>query len=198
LNMDLDYKIRPIISTDFKWLFTRMRNDFPPQERAPFFAIRRNLKNGIFEGFILTDDKSNFAYSLDTLSKDNSSVLLNYLAVEKAYRNKGLGTVLLELLQEHYVKNKAIIVEVERSCDTKNNEENKIREARISFYSKCGFFIVPDIEYSIFGIPMHLMVWSSCEGKEEIRQNICDIMDKLYIRILPRSLHSQMKVRLLN
>ena len=124
--MDSDYKIRPIINTDFKWLFTRMRNDFPPQERAPFFAIRRNLKNGIFEGFILTDDKSNFAYSLDTLSKDNSSVLLNYLAVEKAYRNKGLGTVLLELLQEHYVKNKAIIVEVERSCDTKNNEENKI------------------------------------------------------------------------
>ncbi len=184
----MEYKLKNMELSDLDVVFSKMKEDFPAKERAPFNSIRVNLKRKIFEGFLLTEGNMDTAYCINTSSTDGNYQLINYLATSKERRGQGIGTILLEELKKKYANKKAIIVEVEPPTD---NE----KKARVRFYEKAGFIILNDIEYTLFGVDMCVMFWSECLTEEEISSTITTVIQDIYHRTVPKLLWGRIKIR---
>ena len=76
----MNYKLRTINPDDLDEIFKRMKDDFPPNERAPFSSIRSNIKHKKFEGFLLNDGEKDLAYSINSPSTDGNYLLISYFA----------------------------------------------------------------------------------------------------------------------
>lgn len=145
-----------------------VKKDFPPIERPPCYVIKHNIKKGFKEGFIYVDEGKGeeLGYAFNSISEE--AVLISLFAVFDGNRGNGVGTKFLKELLEY--NNKATIVEVEKPEYAKNDEEKKICDKRILFYEKLGFKIYKDIDYTLFGFPYYIMVYSKNDilSEEEI------------------------------
>jgi len=155
-----------------------IKNDFPAVERFPCFIIKSNMKNNLQEGFIYVDENKEQGYAINSISKE--AINISYFVIFKENRGRGLGTNFLKEIINHYNNKKVITVEVEKPENAKTEEEKIICEKRISFYEKLGFTIRKDINYSIFKLPMYLMVYSNGNlSKEEIIKYVKTIWDSI-------------------
>lgn len=91
------------------------------------------------------------------IQQKNGYVLISLLAVFHEYRGQGIGSESMKELRVMYENKQAIIVEVERPDFSQTPEECDSRKRRIEFYEKAGFYLIPNIDYSIWDVPMHLM-----------------------------------------
>lgn len=149
--------LKPLELSDFDALYRRMRQDFPPEELPPRRALRTRVANGDYQAWIMIDGEGiEVAYALCGVFE--SAVLVTHLAVYGGLRGRGLGGTLLDLLAARYASSARLIVEVERPVEAKNESMRDLRERRIAFYERAGFFCYRALEYSIWRVPMHLMV----------------------------------------
>ncbi len=192
--MQLDFG--PMTNNDINVTVKRMQRDFPPSERAPAFALRRQLKSGVFEGYALRSETGLAAYAVNVVSPCERYILLNYLAVDSQTRGQGVGYIMLAHLKSLYADKRAIIAEVEHPADADGQADREMREARVRFYEKCGFMLIPDVDYSIFGVKMALYFWSPALDAAGIRPDIETIMNDLYRKFLPRVFWSQLRISL--
>lgn len=134
---------------EFKELYRkRLVKDFPANERPRLRGFRRRMEKhqekayfyqeeGIVKGYILVDEIEDY-------------ILISFLAVYEEYRGKGIGSRMLNEIQEKYQDKKGILLEVENPKKEKNTEKKTIKERRISFYEKAGYQKIPDLELEIF------------------------------------------------
>ena len=107
---------------------------FPRHERMPFFMLKKAVKKGKSEILIAKERGELIAFAYVILKKD--MVYLFYFAVFQALRNKGIGSVLLKYLIEHY-HGKRIFLAVEQPNEAVS--DNEVRIKRKAFYLKNGF-----------------------------------------------------------
>jgi GNAT superfamily N-acetyltransferase len=80
-------------------------------------------------------------------------VLLDYLAVKKHFRGRGVGTGAMGLLNESY-RDRGFFVEIESTfADAPNQQE---REKRKQFYVNCGMEPM-GTDVDVFGVRMELL-----------------------------------------
>ena len=106
LDQDLIIKI--------KNLYTKA---FPPAERMPYEWLEKASLDGNADILAILDGK-NFIGLIISLIKDNT-ILLDYFAIDESFRNKGYGSLALNLLKKFYPKQK-IILEIEITTPTKD------------------------------------------------------------------------------
>lgn len=181
------YKLRNMEPNDLETVFSKMKDDFPANERAPFRFIRKNIEKKIFEGFLLTDGHKDLAYSINISSTDGDYQLINYLAVLSGCRGQGIGTALLWELKKLYSGKKAIIVEVEPPDDD-------MKKSRVRFYERAGFVMLENVEYTLFGVKMCVMFWSDHLSAADMRESIADIIQNIYRRTVPKLLWGRIKI----
>lgn len=169
---------------EFKGIFKRMKSDFKPGEYAPYGVLYKQLEEGAQSGMILCRDGEDLGYAICADSSDNNYVLLSYLAIYKDFRGLGLGLELLEKVKERYKNKEGIIVEVEKPENAKTQQEKTTCEKRISFYAKAGYKLVPNIEYSIWDTPMHLMALPCRTPFESMCRNFGDVINGIYLDIM--------------
>lgn len=130
------------------WLYLRA---FPPAERKPFSRIVRMARAGRSDLWTIRRG-GRFAGFAATVNSPEI-VLLDYFAVEKALRGRGVGSGALQALMERY-RDRGFFVEIESTredCGNRNERENRKR-----FYVNCG--MVPmDTEAEVFGVRMELL-----------------------------------------
>ena len=114
---------------------------FPKHERVPFFMLKKAVKKGKAEILTASEMKNILAFAYVILYHD--LVYVFYFAVIEELRDKGIGSVLLKYLLEHY-EGKRIFLAVEQLNETA--ADNKIRVRRKSFYIRNGF---KELEYKI-------------------------------------------------
>lgn len=83
-----------------------------------------------------------------------NTVLIDYLAIKKTYRNKGIGELFV-----HYLKEWTI---TEMECDSMLLEieatDNPVHQQRIKFWEKCGFQLTDYIhDYKVVPEPYQAM-----------------------------------------
>lgn len=166
-----------------------IKKDFPHIERPPCFVIKNNMKNGIKEGYLYIKDNTELAYSINAIIEN--FVLISLFAVFSEHRNQGIGTTFLKEMLDNYIDKKGIILEVEKPENAKRSEEKEIRNKRISFYENIGFTVYKDIEYSIFKVPMYLMVFSNTKLT---KNEIVLAVKNTYSKILRKRLQSMIKI----
>ena len=127
------------------------REAFPKCERKPFSIILAMAKKGKTDLWYL-EDEGGFAGLCATIN-GTDKVLIDYLAVAKKRRGKGVGSEMLATLLEHY-KDYGVFLEIEElDPAAENNEERKRRK---QFYLRAGFTPM-DTHVKLFGVDMELL-----------------------------------------
>ncbi len=176
--------IRNMHLSELEDIYKRITEDFAQGEYPPFDKLYKQLEANIQKGWILVHDGRDAAYSICAEGPENGFVLISFFAVYKEYRGTGIGTVFLEKLKEMYSRSSGIIVEVEKAEDALHLEDAGIREKRMEFYSRAGFSLVTGIDYVIWDVPMHLMVFQCSIPLMEVNEKIHGIMHEIYYQLL--------------
>jgi len=93
-----------------------------------------------------------------------------------------------------YQNKQALLVEVERPDRAQTPEEGVFRKLRIEFYERAGFYLMEEMDYSIWDIPMHLMALPLVASKETINREIKRSMYELYLDLMGESLIHKLKI----
>ena len=168
-------QLREIREDDYKTLYSHMKRDFPSNELAPFFAIKRNFKKNIYDGFYMTENGADIGYAVITSPEHLEYALINYFAVLPKYRSKGYGTAFLQNIFSIY-PDRIFIVEVDNPSAAKTNAKRKEAVRRVRFYERAGFHVMPTVRAKIFGVDMLIMASVKFEN-----MNAKDIMHSLYL-----------------
>ena len=118
------------------WYETELTRTFVPQECKPLPDIFRLIGENRYEIWGLFEGSALLGYACLWKHPDLSLVLLDYLGVTAARRNKGLGGHILRLLQ---CQGKPLVTESELPVAGDSETENAIRTRRIAFYQRNGF-----------------------------------------------------------
>lgn len=127
------------------------REAFPRCERKPFSMIREMAERGKSDLWYFEDDKG-FAGLCATINGEDK-VLIDYLAVAKNRRGRGVGSKMLALLLEHY-KGFGVFLEIEEIDTSAENNAERIR--RKEFYLRAGLTPM-DTHVKLFGVDMELL-----------------------------------------
>ena len=132
-------------------LFLLYRNAFPRSERKPFSRITSMAKAGRADLWTIRMD-GRFAGLAATVNGPDI-VLLDYFAVKRSLRGRGIGSAALLQLEKQY-EDRGFFVEIESTLEEADNREQ--RKKRKEFYVNCG--MVPmNTEADVFGIRMELL-----------------------------------------
>ena len=132
-------------------VFMLYRTAFPRCERKPFSRITSMVKAGRADLWTIRMD-GRFAGFAATVNGPQV-VLLDYLAVKKHFRGRGVGTGAMGLLNESY-RDRGLFVEIESTfADAPNTRE---REKRKQFYVNCGMEPM-GTDVDLFGVRMELL-----------------------------------------
>lgn len=127
------------------------RSSFPRYERKPFSVILDMQKKGKTDVWYIEKD-SKFIGLATTINGDDL-ILLDYFAVSKKLRGKGLGTKILKALRNIY-PDKGFFLEIELPISDAQNFKERIR--RKNFYLSCGMSEM-NVQVKLFGVDMELL-----------------------------------------
>ncbi|WP_407313962.1 GNAT family N-acetyltransferase [Desulfosporosinus sp. SB140] len=176
--------IRKMVLSEFKNIFKSVEDDFTEGEYAPYDVLKKQLEKGVQKGYIFEHDQQDVAYAICADRCINGYILISLLAVHKEFRGEGLGSIFLEDLITSYSSCPGIIVEVEKPEHSRSSEERALCESRIRFYQNAGFYLISDINYKIWDIPMHLMVRPLKASLPTINRLIGQIMFEIYLELM--------------
>lgn len=139
---------------DIKKSYALYKKAFPKEEQKPFKFLFDGVKKGYYDLFVVSDDENSF-YGIAFVVKNNKVVLLDYLAIDESFRNQGLGSKVLKLLQEKYA-NQKLVIEIEDTTTPAKNIIERIR--RKEFYLRNNM-IMQDFKVMLFNCPMHILTY---------------------------------------
>ena len=127
------------------------QSSFPRYERKPFSIILDMQKKGKTDVWYIEEDKKFVA--LATTINGDDLILLDYFAVSKNLRGKGLGTKILKTLRNLY-PDRGFFLEIEFPHSNAQNYSERIR--RKNFYLSCGMS-EQNVRVKLFGVDMELL-----------------------------------------
>ena len=169
-----------------------MRRDFPPSELKSLASILKMKHRGMYDVLgAYREDGELAAYALVYRPAIGRAVLLDYLAVEPAYRHAGVGSLLLAQLRAHYAAvADVLLIECERPKAAP--DETQARE-RIRFYTKAGAQLT-SVRILLFGVEYSILALPCTEGLPPL--DWAQTMLALYRQMLPEALFNR-NVRLI-
>ena len=143
---------------EIRLLYTEaLSRDFPPNELKSLSAILTMYHKGLYDVLGAYQNNQLVGYALLYCPRGDQFVLLDYMAVVPAFRNQGVGTMLLKQLRRHYAAQAAaLLIECERPKTAPDEFEAR---KRIHFYTQAGAALTSvriwlfDVEYSILILP---------------------------------------------
>ncbi|MBQ1422950.1 MAG: GNAT family N-acetyltransferase [Lachnospiraceae bacterium] len=165
-------KIKRLKLSEIKDIYRKyLFYDFPIEERRPLPRITKHFRAHNYEGYGGYDEEGRllcyaffFTNRYRTAGPDGKTVrkkacLLDYLAVMKDVRDRGVGSVFLKELVRHFAgKEDLVFIEVENADFARTPEEKATRERRMAFYLRNGMIetgvcaLVWTVEYRIIEI----------------------------------------------
>ena len=162
--------LKIINEKDFPQVFAIIEQSFPEDERRPLEEQQALFSEPRYSVYVLGEEKIK---AFIACWEFEDFIFIEHFAVDKNFRNLGIGSLIL---------NKFLSMQEKRVCLEVEPPETEIAKRRIDFYIRNGFFLN---EYDYFQPPISkgkkaipLMVMTSGEGisKEEFGH----IRDVLY------------------
>lgn len=186
-------RIRTTQITDFQKIemiyHSYMKEDFPPSERKPLFAIREMWRKGIYDCYELSEEGQlrGYAFYVKQKSGEQFYSLLDYLAILSQYRGQGYGSVFLRQLSSQIQDVSCSLVEVEDPSEAQDEPERKMRLRRLAFYLENGYQET-GLTARVFGVVYRVLA-TACRKKyryEEFR----DIFTSIYKTMVPGPMYA--------
>lgn len=158
---------------------------FPEVERKSYRCIKKTVKNKISKIIEIVADEQFVGFMIINTLENNPYVQLDYLAILSNHQNKGYGKEAIKLLKKQYENYNGIFIEVEKLGLGKNEEENRIREKRVSFYENLGFYKM-NFELELFTVIYSAYLLPGLETENSDKEIINYIL-KIYTAILGKN-----------
>lgn len=170
----------------------QMRQDFPPSELKYLSSILSMVRLGVYDVLGAYDDQGGFAaYALVYRPREGRIALIDYLAVKRGMRGRGIGSALLSCLCKYYAGAvDALMIECERPKSAPDEAEAR---RRIRFYT-CSGAVLTSVRIWLFGVEYSILVLPCAQKIEE--RDWAQEMLSLYRQMLPSELYER-NVRLL-
>jgi hypothetical protein len=114
-----------------------MREDFPANELKPLELFLSTVSAGIAGGYGYFDGGALRAYAFFAWAEDSRLALLDYLAVTRGERGRGVGGEFLTKLAGD-IPFDGMLIEIEDPLRAENAAEREKREKRARFYMRNG------------------------------------------------------------
>ena len=130
------------------WLY---RRSFPRSERKPFGIILKKYRAGMTDIWCIQQ----LGHFLGFAATMNSPrlVMLDYLAISKKHRDRGIGTAAMKQLMDRY-SDRGFLLEIESPFEP--GPDRILRQKRKQFYVNCGMEPL-GIMAQVFGVNMELL-----------------------------------------
>jgi hypothetical protein len=133
----------------FSALFKIYAEAIPPNECKSRDELAAMLRSPHYCFLVFEDKAVVLGFSITYLPKTETFALLEYMAVAKAQRSRGLGSTLFQLaLSSEFLpaRHEVVIVEID-SPSERSAHDVSIRARRLEFYERNGCFLVPNLKY---------------------------------------------------
>jgi len=112
-----------------------VEESFPPEERDPAQVFLYSIENGKSTLYTASWQKKIIGFTKLTCLTDSSIYLMEYLAVDRHFRNQGVGSAILNFVRRELQTqtNAGILLEVEPPSAAKG-AEHRLRVRRIRTY----------------------------------------------------------------
>ncbi len=128
------------------------KNSFPRNERKSFRRLLRARKKGTAEILAAVDENGSFCgHAIFVLYGD--LVLLDYFAVCPERRDQGIGSVLMQQIQERF-SDKKLFLEIE--LPDPKNDASGVKQRRKEFYLRCGMSET-GLRVKLFGVDLEIL-----------------------------------------
>lgn len=132
-----------------------LSRDFPPSELKSLSAILHMHRRREYDVLGVYESNAFVGYALVYCPRNQRLALLDYFAVEPAYRRQGLGGTILKLLRMHYGNSTdALLIECERPKSAPDEMEAR---KRIQFYTQAGA-VLTRVRIWLFGVEYSILV----------------------------------------
>ncbi|MCD7727859.1 MAG: GNAT family N-acetyltransferase [Ruminococcus sp.] len=166
-----------------------MKSDFPKNELKPFSMIKVHTERGVYLPIGIYDNNALAGYAYCLLDKESSGVLLDYFAILKPLRGKGIGSRALKSVCSYFTNElgfKALVLESESADFAKNDEDKATRLKRMAFYQRNGMFL-QSFSTNLFGVHYKIFSYPEVDAR--------GLILSIYQKILPaRLLKSRLKI----
>ncbi len=129
---------------------------FPKEERQPLSLLQKLFLEGTIKFVKIMDEEIDVGFLIYVTTLNNPYVWLDYFAIYKEFQNKQYGTEAIKAFKTIFKEYDGIYGEIEKIGLGETEEENKIREKRLSFWKNLGFELL-NIDMNLFGV-----IYSSC------------------------------------
>lgn len=133
---------------------------FPKDERKNYKTLKKNYNDNILKIYKIEDSGTYIGFMIFNHIDESKILQFDYFGILPKYQDKGYGSKSIELLKTKMKEYSYIYGEVEKPGLGKSIEENNLRERRIKFYQKLGFYRLKyDLElYKVIYIPICLNI----------------------------------------
>lgn len=131
------------------------REAFPPEELKPLSVMRRMTGEGQYDPLGFFRDGRPVGYIC--CWKDLPYILIDYLCVDRRFRNGGVGAAVLEKTRAFYPPDTVFIGEVE--APTGDGEADRLIKRRLGFYARCGARTLA-YDTAAFGVHYKTIAWA--------------------------------------
>ena len=142
---------KPRTAGDWLRLRALYHSAFPAEERKPFSKIRRMFLEERADVWCILE-KGKFVGFATTVNGDNL-ILIDYFAIAKKRRRRGIGRAAMECLLSLYA-DRGVFLEIE-STDRPGLDQQQ-RKKRKEFYLSCGYEEL-GVKAKVFGVYMELL-----------------------------------------
>ncbi|MBQ8813633.1 MAG: hypothetical protein IJZ85_03950 [Lachnospiraceae bacterium] len=141
---------------------THLEQDFPPEERRPLKWVQALSEQGRYltVGYF-SDEGVLKGYAFFGRSSTEKTLMMDYFAVVKVFRESGVGSAFFQELKEVFSDYCGIVYEVEAPEKALTEADHAMRERRICFYLRNGgcmtrvYSRVFGVDYQMMYIPIH-------------------------------------------
>lgn len=170
--------------SEFRQLYDScMCDHFPADEIKPFYIMEKAIKEGTYFPYGYYEGETLLAYTC--LLKKDTYFLLDYFAVMEAGRGKGMGSEILEILQNNISQEESILLEVEEPVSAEPDVLD-LQKRRIQFYLR-NHALYTELRAEVFGVPYFILIMGKKLEKEQAQK----AMSVLYHTILTEEMYEK-------
>ncbi|HEX3023488.1 MAG TPA: GNAT family N-acetyltransferase [Lachnospiraceae bacterium] len=151
-------RMKILSATERKDFYNIMKQDFPKSELKSFSMIEELVQKGNYLCYGFFRGNQPYGYIYLTKSTSRECVFIDYFAVLKEHRSKGLGSTFLEELKCNLDGN-ILMLEVEDPIVAIDENDLNKRNRRIDFYLKNGLTMT-NIKSRVFSDEYCIMAYS--------------------------------------
>lgn len=161
-----------------------MQKDFPDNERKPLRAIRELFDRGAYRcyGLYEADKRLGYAFLVWSQQPEGDCVLLDYLAVDVAQRNAGLGTELMKQLAQPFSGADCVLIEAEDPDCAQDEAVRALRARRVGFYTRCSCRLT-GVRANVFGADYVIFEYPTKRAHTD--DELAAIYEEIYRQMLP-------------